>query len=93
MTWNYRVIRKIKTVTLRPGVVRRNHFYEIHEVYYDEKGKPDKWTEEPVHGTYYESLKDLRIALSMMLCDSLKHPVLEIVGGKKKRLLPRKETP
>lgn len=81
MTWNYRVIRKtLKTI----------HYYNIHEVYYNKAKKITGWTKTPVGADGSESIKDLRLTLSMMLCDSLKFPILEIVGKKKKKLVERK---
>jgi len=89
-TWNYRVIRKTKKVKWKKGVYRTLHLYDVHEVLYDKDGKPDAWTEEPATANGVESLGDLKRSLSMMLCDALKHPVMEIVGKKEKRLVERK---
>lgn len=75
MTWNYRIIRKTKRI--KGKIIR---LYDIHEVYYD-KGKLS-WTKEPVTPNGMESLRDLRVSLSMMLADALKHPIMEIHKGK-----------
>lgn len=40
MSWNYRVLRK--------GYIGLEYTYAIHEVYYDENGKPVMCTENPV---------------------------------------------
>lgn len=39
MTWNYRIIR-----TVSGG----KKWLGVHEVYYNDKGKVDLWTEEPI---------------------------------------------
>ncbi len=43
MTWNYRVVRKTET-----GYDKLGEYYGIHEVYYDDDGKPEMVTVEPV---------------------------------------------
>lgn len=51
MSWNYRVIRA------QDGTLA------IHEVYYDEAGKPRAYTEDPVAPmgeTYWELLQDMK---------------------------------
>lgn len=66
MTWNYRVIKHVDT---------SETLYSIHEVYYDENGKPKMVSNEPVSvigETPQELLKDLeRQKEALML------PVLE----------------
>lgn len=87
VSWNYRIIRKQQFVNLGKRRVNTK-FYDVHEVYYDKKDRPKSWTENPIIGGF-ESLQDLRVSLSAMLYDSLRHEVLEISGGKKKRLVQR----
>jgi len=57
MTWNYRV-------------VKRGHgedtFYGIYEVYYDEDGKPEYITENPIY-PIGDSVKELTEDISYML--------------------------
>lgn len=83
--WNYRIIRKTRRI---PGSQRTDgksiliRLYDIHEVYYGKNGKPRSWTRGPISPSGHESAKDLRVALAMMLADTLKHPILEIVGNK-----------
>ena len=72
MTWNHRVIKKQDNLA--------NVYYEIHEVYYDNKGNPDGWTENPVT-PYGNNLEDLHGELAYLLT-ALDKPVMEIVDGK-----------
>jgi hypothetical protein len=44
MTWNHRVIKSIYDVVGQPDEIS----YAVHEVYYDEDGKPTSYTKEPV---------------------------------------------
>lgn len=55
MTWNYRVIKSVYDVVGQPDEVT----YGIHEVYYDEDGKPTSCTAEPV-SLYGETLEELQ---------------------------------
>jgi hypothetical protein len=75
MNWNYRVIRK------KYHEASIEHYYEIHEVHYDEKGNIRAWTETPIW-PMADSLKDLKKSLKMMLKDCNK-PILEIKTDKK----------
>lgn len=87
MTWNYRIIRKTRRISGKQYVDGKSkliHFYDIHEVFYNKKNQPDSWTKEPVDANGCETIGDMRISLSIMLTDVLKHPVLEIVRGKLK---------
>lgn len=63
MTWNYRVM------TMNNGAT-----YTIHEVYYDEEGKPRSYTVDPIDPCG-ESLKDLKTELSWMR-KALSKPIL-----------------
>jgi hypothetical protein len=67
MHWNHRVIRS-----------RRNgeEWYAIHEVYYDDDGKPETYTAEP-DGIEGESLEELRQYLTWMRA-ALRQPVLTV---------------
>ena len=42
MSWNYRVIRK------DTGHSEEPYYYQIHEVYYDEDGEVESWSEDPI---------------------------------------------
>lgn len=72
MTWNHRIIKKLDSLA--------NVYYEIHEVYYDNRGNPDGWTEDPVT-PYGTNLEDLHADLAYLL-NALDKPVMEIVDGK-----------
>jgi hypothetical protein len=54
MSWNYRIMK---------SVVMGEELYGIHEVYYDEGGNPNGWTEEPIY-LLESSIADLRNVLS-----------------------------
>jgi len=77
--WNYRVVRK----AYPPGADGTiEHVLGIHEVYYDDDGKPEMVTENRMdaHG---ETLDELRTDLRWMM-EALDKPVLEYdeIGGK-----------
>lgn len=75
MTWNYRVIKR-----LADNVGEVSAYYRIHEVYYDEKGRPTSWTEnciEPIGDSPKELEEDLRLMLK-----ALREPVLVEENGK-----------
>lgn len=65
MTWNYRIMRHVA----KHKGVEYTH-YALHEVYYDEKGKPELWTE--VNGTplVADTPEELIDVLKMMLKDA-----------------------
>lgn len=83
MSWNYRLC-KIMTETPRSLGGGEVATYCIREVYYDKNDKPTSWTESlDLEG--WESEKDVRVNLAMMLHDSLRLPVLDLTKkGKKK---------
>jgi hypothetical protein len=85
MTWNYRVIRKTKRVKFGDNY-KIVHTHDIHEVYYNSKGKPTKWTVEPVSANGYEGVKEMQQVLCTMLKDALEFPVMEI---RKNKLIER----
>lgn len=70
MSWDYRVLRKYdrsggKTFT----------FYEIHEVYYDDKAKVASISEKPV-SPYGENINELLVEWSMF-SDAFTKPILD----------------
>lgn len=74
MTWNHRVIRhRIRKSIIDGGV--DEYWFGIHEVYYDESGKPDMVTEEPIQ-VIGDNLEELKQTLKWML-KSLKAPILD----------------
>lgn len=77
MSWNYRVIRKKKRLK---GLLFT--YFDVHEVYYDKKGRPSSWTKEPVSANGFESLKELQNSQVMIMADILKYPVLKIIGNR-----------
>ena len=64
MSWNYRVIKNAEQQ------------FSIHEVYYDEEGKPHSMTVDPVSafGETLEELKDDSLLISV----ALTKPVLDV---------------
>jgi hypothetical protein len=50
-------------------------YYAIHEVYYDEDGKVNGWTEEPIR-ILAESLEDLKFTLERLV-ECFDKPVLD----------------
>lgn len=69
MTWNYRAVKN-------PD----HDWFEIREVYYDQKGEPDSWTEavEPCGDTLEELIADLEY----MLKDAKTRPPMTLKDGK-----------
>ena len=70
MTWNYRVMRY--------GVLEQQtarHTHGIHEVYYDDDGKVNAWTDRPVSLTAF-GLDDLRWRAEEIL-KAFDEPVLD----------------
>lgn len=66
MTWNYRIIKHdIKTPT----------YFAIHEVYYDDRGNIDNWTEAPIE-IIGESKLDIIKNLKLIARDT-EQPVLK----------------
>jgi hypothetical protein len=54
-------------------------------VYYNSKGQPTSWTQEPIDANGYESIKEMQETLCRMLADTLAMQSLEICKGKLKR--------
>jgi len=50
-------------------------YYAIHEVYYDENGKVQGWTEEPIR-ILAESLEDLKVTVERLV-ECFDNPVLD----------------
>lgn len=69
MTWNYRVVKKSNT-----GYDNLDEYYGIHEVYYDDDGKPEMVTVDPV-GAAGDTLEELKHDLAYMIA-ALDMPVL-----------------
>ncbi len=60
MHWNYRIFRHSNP----SGAT-----FALHEVYYDEAGKPAQWTDEPECG-HFDSVDELIQAIEQMLRDA-----------------------
>lgn len=92
MTWSYRIIQKTRRIPkrIRPTGSMTVKQYDIHEVYYNAKGKITQWTKDPVDANAMDSIKDTRNALAQMLRDSLRYPTLKFYRGK---LVEIKERP
>lgn len=69
MAWNYRIVKK---------QLKDEIYFEVCEVYYDEKGKPGSWSwgHNVLGGESMEDLKDTMNKIQ----EAMKRPVLEIVG-------------
>lgn len=68
MYWNYRIVRK-------PCSFTGEHYYGIHECYYEDDGSKPGWTVEPVE-VIGESVDELRRTLEMMK-EAFAKPVIE----------------
>ncbi len=75
MTWNFRIVKKI---------FDGETLYEVHEVYYDENGAVESWTEEAVHPMGV-STSELKADIEHFL-QAFRHPVLALAetGGEEK---------
>lgn len=67
--WNYRVIRK-------RHLDSNNVSYQVHEVYYDDEGNVESWTENPVE-PYGETAEALREEIRYFL-QAFRRPILEL---------------
>ena len=72
--WNHRVIRTEHKHKTANGDVWSEAWYTIHEVYYNEEGEIDCWTESGVAPSG-ESIEEVREVLEWML-NATKKPVL-----------------
>lgn len=73
--WNHRIVKQM--VELGP---EKFPTYGLHEVFYDDDGKPGSWTKEPVAivGDDYKETADVYMAMSRAFFK----PVLVVVDGK-----------
>jgi hypothetical protein len=72
--WNHRVMRHVEP----DGHV----WFGIHEVFYDDTGRPEGWSE-PAEAPAGETLEELAANLAQMT-EALKQPVLEYEDAKKR---------
>lgn len=70
MTWNFRLVKRADSKSKRVQ-------YGVHEVFYNDQGKPFTMTEDPVDITG-ESKKETREYLEMILKDISRFPVLDL---------------
>lgn len=76
MTWNYRLLRHPKAKNANP-----EYYYAIHEVFYNKKGEPVGWTENPIDiGS--EDPSEIKDILTTMIIDVHKAPILAIIKVK-----------
>ncbi len=78
MIWNYRIIHHDKKGT---------KYLAVHEVFYDEKGRIESWTADPIDVSG-ETKKEVLETLRMMLKDVTNQGILresELEAGIKKR--------
>lgn len=81
MTWNYRLVRSTITWDNVDYTV-----YGIHEVYYDENGNIESWTENEVTMGSYETPEEVKQSMELIR-KALTKPLLEEVtdeNGKQK---------
>lgn len=64
MGWNNRIFRHVTPFNGEDRV-----WFALHETYYDDQGKPNGWTKEPMCGGF-ESIDDMIVSLEMMLRDA-----------------------
>jgi len=83
-SWNYRII---KTIGYSKPI------YRIHEVYYDDSGKIEGWTKEPVL-PYGENVDELREDIYYFL-QAFRQPILELKeeNGKEELIEIEEEQP
>lgn len=58
--------------------------YQIREVFYDDKGRPESWTAEPAY-LAEDSVEDLRESM-VLIAEAIKKPVLVEDGDKLRKL-------
>lgn len=73
MSWNYRIMKH--DINAKEGLVEFPPYYEIHEVHYDEAGKPNGFTENSV-SPIGDSTEELKASIHKML-EAFDKPVLD----------------
>lgn len=68
-SWNYRLVKNVDGDLVV--------YYAIHEVYYDDKKHILTWTESPVSANNFETPKEVKSTLHMML-EAFDKPTLEL---------------
>jgi len=65
MSWNYRVMRHVSPA-IPHGRDFEEEWFAIHEVYYDDDGKPNGHTQEPI-APYGDTVEELITVIERML--------------------------
>ena len=97
--WNYRFVQITNTWTCNKKE-QSETYYELHEVYYDGKGRVICWSENPM-SIYYDDYKDHKTVMKQIK-KAYKKPVMKLInkdtddetlvplGKTMKQLYPRK---
>ena len=85
--WNTRVIRHHIIYHHKEGTVTDGYIYGIHEVYYDENGKPELYSASEIKAYFYD-YKDM-FGVIEHIQDAVERTVLEVeeVDGKSGKLI------
>lgn len=78
--FNYRIIEKENSYEGKDGKQYTDIYYEIHEVYYNGKGEPFAWTENPI-SIWFEDKYDVK-AIIQHIKKATKHTILKMVKDK-----------
>lgn len=86
--WNYRWVKIVvnvpkideETMEVVKGETEQEAYYALHEVYYDQKGKPFMWAEEP-EKVICDDKKDMLQFLAKVL-EASEKKVLQITNNK-----------
>ena len=68
MGWNYRIVED------------ENGWLSLREVYYNKKGKPDRWTVDRV-ALYAENMQEF-VYMNYLMQKAFNKPILKIAGNK-----------
>ena len=75
--FNYRIIEKENSYEGRDGKKYTDVYYEIHEVYYDGKGNPFAWTQNPI-SIWFEDRYDVKDIIQHIK-KATKHTILKLI--------------
>ncbi len=76
MSWRYGCVRKTYKTILPDGEESTEIWYQTHEVYVDDKGNVEGWTEEPVDISVDGSKENLVVWLRKAADDIEKNPMI-----------------
>lgn len=77
--FNYRIVEKTRTYKTTDKEIQET-YYDIHEVYYDGKGKIIAWTQDPMT-IYFENYSDVKFYIKAIK-DASKKEILKIENNK-----------